>query len=83
MYRLDETDQTPIIDLGNGYTVRLERDELDEATQLKALTELRETEEVKKAAIKEFTLLLSGKIEEKGMRTIILILRINWINTFS
>lgn len=82
MYRLDETDQTPIIDLGNGYTVRLERDELDEATQLKALTELRETEEVKKAAIKEFTLLLSGKIKEKEMRTKIS-LRINWINTFT
>lgn len=62
MFRYDETDETPIIDLGKGYTVRLERQELDEKTQEKAEKELRETPEIKKDAIKEFTLLLSGKI---------------------
>lgn len=62
MLRYDETDETPIIDLGKGYTVRLERQDLDEKTQEKAEKELRETPEIKKEAIKEFTLLLSGKI---------------------
>ena len=61
MMRFNEVDQTPIIDLGNGHTVRLEREELDEKTKEKAARELRETDDVKSAAIKEFTLLLSGK----------------------
>lgn len=61
MLRYDGVDNTPIIDLGNGNVVRLEREELDERTKEKAERELRETEEIKRAAIKEFTLLLSGK----------------------
>lgn len=61
MYKLDEKDSTPIIDLGNGNVVRLEREDLDERTKEKAERELRETDEIKKAAIKEFTLLLSGE----------------------
>lgn len=61
MLRYDGVDNTPIIDLGNGNVVRLEREGLDDRTKEKAERELRETEEIKRAAIKEFTLLLSGK----------------------
>lgn len=61
MYKFDESD-APFIDLGNGNVVRLEREELNAEEQEKAERELRETEENKRSAIKELTLLLSGKI---------------------
>lgn len=67
MYRFHETDKTPIIDLGNGNLVKLEREELDEKTKEKAVRELRETDEIKKAALKEFSLLLSGKLISRAM----------------
>lgn len=61
MYKFDEND-APFIDLGNGNVVRLEREQLDDKDREKAAKELRETDEIKRAAIKELTLLLSGKI---------------------
>lgn len=59
MYKFDDNG-APFIDLGNGNVVRLEREELDEKEREKAVRELRETDEIKRSAIKEFTLLLSG-----------------------
>lgn len=67
MFKFDDIEKTPIIDLGNGVTVRLERDELDDRAREKAEKELRETDEIKKTALKEFTLLLSGTIERMIM----------------
>lgn len=64
MYTFDEVDKTPIIDLGHGYIVRLEREELDDETKKKAEKELRETDEIKKAAIKDLSMLLSGNLME-------------------
>lgn len=53
----------PVIELGDGCVVRLETDDLTENEREKAETELRETEEIKKASLKEFILLLSGRIQ--------------------
>lgn len=61
MYKFDEN-KAPVIDLGNGHVVRLEPEELNEKDRDKAEKELRENEEIKKAAIKEFVLLMSGEI---------------------
>jgi hypothetical protein len=54
--------QIPFIDLGDGYTIRLEYDELtDEKYIEKAKLELRETPENVQLAIEELRALIKGK----------------------
>lgn len=55
-------DKIPFIDLGDGFIIRLEYEDLsDEKYIEKAKTELRETPEVVQAAISELRLLIKGK----------------------
>lgn len=61
MFKFDEN-KMPLIDLGgDGNIIRLESEDLTEKDREKAARELRETPEIKDAAIKEFNFLLSGK----------------------
>lgn len=56
-------DKIPYIDLGDGYIIRLEYEDLkDEKYIEKARTELRETPEVVKDAIEELRQLIKGEI---------------------
>lgn len=55
-------DEVPFIDLGSGYKIRLENEEVtDEVFVEKARTELRETLELKEESLKELRLLLQSK----------------------
>lgn len=55
-------DKIPYIDLGDGYVIRLEYEDLsDEKYIEKAKIELRETPEVVEAAISELRKLIKGK----------------------
>lgn len=55
-------DKLPYIDMGKGYTIRLEYEEVtDEKYLEKARVELRETPEIKEQAIKELKELLRGQ----------------------
>lgn len=52
----------PFIDLGDGYKIRLEYEDLQEEKYIeKARTELRETPEVVKAAVEELRELIKGR----------------------
>lgn len=57
--KFDEN-KIPYIDLENGYSIRLETDELTEEEAEKAKRELRETPEVVESALKELRVLLQG-----------------------
>lgn len=58
-------DKLPFIDLGNGYNIRLEYEEIRDDKYLeKARIELRETTEVKVEALKEIKQLLKGKLKD-------------------
>lgn len=60
-------DGVPFIDLGSGYKIRLENEEVtDEVFIEKARTELRETTELKEESLKELRLLLQSKVEKTG-----------------
>ena len=55
-------DKLPFVDLGHGYKIRLEYEQIrDEKYLEKARIELRETDEVKEAALKELKELLKGE----------------------
>jgi hypothetical protein len=55
-------DKLPYVDLGDGYKIRLEYEEIrDEKYLEKARIELRETPEVKEEALKKLKELLKGK----------------------
>lgn len=77
MYKFDEN-EAPVIDLGNGHVVRLEPEELNKKDRDKAEKELRENEEIRTAAIKEFIILMSGEVlllfYILGLRSIVLVL---------
>lgn len=55
-----DEEKMPFIDLGNGSIVRLESEEISDKCRETARIELRETEEIKNAAIEELKHLLSG-----------------------
>lgn len=57
--KFDEN-KIPYIDLENGYSIRLETDDLTEEEAEKAKRELRETPEVVESALKELRVLLQG-----------------------
>lgn len=61
--KVDE-DGRPLIVISEGYIVRLEIDDMDERTQERALTELRETPENVEKGLKELRQLLQGKVAQ-------------------
>ena len=57
-------DEVPFIDLGSGFKIRLENEEVtDEVFVEKARTELRETPELKEESLKELRLLLQSNFK--------------------
>ena len=59
--------KVPQINLGQGYSIRLEFEEInDEKTLEKAKNELRETDELKQQALKEFREMIESKCDDKN-----------------
>jgi hypothetical protein len=56
------SEKVPCVNLGDGYVIRLEFEEIkDEKSLAKAANELRETEELKKQALREFRAMIESE----------------------
>lgn len=75
-------DKIPFIDLGDGFIIRLEYEDLsDEKYIEKAKNELRESPEVVQAAISELRILIKGKFIHKKLKQLeIVFIKFIWVS---